>query len=126
MISITLIDDDGVMNTLNRKMIEKRLGKENCEITEFTDPEEAVTHLIGLDKLPDYIFLDIIMPLMNGWEVLEILEEELGTLDLDTNLIMATSSLMPEDKMKAMAIPCVKHYIHKPIDTVSVHFIFQD
>lgn len=33
-----LINDDAVMNQLNRKMIERKLGSDNVCITEYTDP----------------------------------------------------------------------------------------
>jgi CheY-like chemotaxis protein len=39
------------------------------------------------DDVPDYFLLDIMMSVIDGWEVLDILKEALGMLDLDTNLI---------------------------------------
>ncbi|HEU19290.1 MAG TPA: response regulator [Deltaproteobacteria bacterium] len=62
---------------------------------------------------PDIIILDILMPLMNGYETLRIIREE--SKDMSTVIIMATAVADKDDIMA-----CIKHgiqdYILKPFE----------
>jgi len=71
---ILLIDDDEATNFVNTMLLEKA----SCahEIKAVTSGKEALTFLKSIDAhgnhpQPDVIFLDINMPLMNGWEFIE-------------------------------------------------------
>lgn len=120
---IYLVDDDETFNFITKKVICKHLSN-NCVIKEFTDPEEAVQSYLEENQKPSYIFLDIQMPLMDGWEVLEILNEEIPGFEKLTNVIMLTSSILPTDKEKADANQAVSHYLNKPLNQIDVQFVF--
>jgi CheY-like chemotaxis protein len=62
---------------------------------------------------PDLIFLDINMPAMDGWEFLE----EYKKLSINGRIIvvMLTTSLFPEDKIKADKMPEISGFEHKPL-----------
>lgn len=60
------------------------------------------------------IFLDLNMPLINGWEVLDKLQTEQDVKD--TFVIIITSSIDPKDKVRALAYPMVIDFLVKPID----------
>ena len=77
---IYLIDDDPVFNILTERVILKHLDG-NVEVKKFTNPEEAVEAILNTSKFPDYIFLDILMPALDGWELLTILHEEIPNLE---------------------------------------------
>lgn len=60
------------------------------------------------------LFLDLNMPLINGWEVLDTLQKD---EDLkDTYIIIITSSIDPKDRNRALAYPMVIDFLVKPID----------
>jgi CheY-like chemotaxis protein len=71
--SIFLIDDDPIFVYLTRRIITSINCP--CQINEFTDGELAIRYLSEYgDKpelLPDVIFLDLSMPVMDGWEFLK-------------------------------------------------------
>lgn len=110
---IYLIDDNEGFNYLTEKVIEDL--NENHQVEKFVDPDEAIEQILSLEKLPEYIFLDINMPSIDGWELLSILEEEIDNLHEKTNVIMLTSSILPADMDKAQTIESVKYYINKPL-----------
>ncbi len=110
---IYLIDDNEGFNYLTEKVIEDL--NENHKVEKFVDPDEAIEQILSLEKLPEYIFLDINMPSIDGWELLSILEEEIDNLHEKTNVIMLTSSILPADMEKAQTIESVKYYINKPL-----------
>lgn len=121
---VFLIDDDATYNSLNKRMLKKGLDEE-LEITEFTDPDEAINEIIVNKNIPDLIFLDVNMPTMNGWEFLDILTEETEDKKLNTTVAMLTSSQFPDDEKKAMRYDYVKYYINKPLNVVSIDKVFQ-
>jgi len=73
-ISILLVDDDEINNFISIKLIKKALL--STEIVACLNGKFAIEQLLemqkkGAEKLPDYILLDINMPIMNGWEFLD-------------------------------------------------------
>ena len=73
-VSVLLVDDDEINNFISIKLIKKALL--NTEIVACLNGKFAIDQLVemqkkGPEKLPDYILLDINMPIMNGWEFLD-------------------------------------------------------
>ena len=121
---IYLIDDDPVFYILTERVILNHLDG-NVEVKKFTNPEEAVEAILNTSKFPDYIFLDILMPALDGWELLTILHEEIPNLETKTKVIMLTTSILPTDQELAEKDPAVTHFINKPLDVVNVRFVFE-
>lgn len=108
--SIWFIDDDVINNLLNERLLKKHFPSIVCKT--FSDAEKAFEELdSNNDNLPDAIFLDINMPVMNGWDFLD------NMLSKKLNLIvyMLTSSIDPKDQEKALAYSSVKDFISKPL-----------
>jgi PAS domain S-box-containing protein len=108
--SIWFIDDDVINNLLNERLLKKHFPSIVCKT--FSDAENAFKELSSkVDGLPDAIFLDINMPVMNGWDFLDnMLSKKLNPM-----VYMLTSSIDPKDQEKAMAYSVVKDFISKPL-----------
>jgi CheY-like chemotaxis protein len=76
-------------------------------------------------KLPDYILLDINMPIMNGWEFLD----EYKRLNLDplgkSKIFIISSSVFSNDINKARSYPLVKDFISKPLNVEKIKELFE-
>jgi len=69
--SLLFIDDDKLTNTYHELILKNSKVCENAKF--FLSAEKAIEHLRSIisdekKTLPDVIFLDINMPIMNGWE----------------------------------------------------------
>lgn len=116
--NILIIDDDPLFLLLIKKTIIKyELSK---TIAAFTDGLEALESLKDAIKnqtqLPDILLLDINMPIMDGWEFLDLFKPLLETIDKKISIYIATSSIAENDKLKAKSYSIVKDYLLKPID----------
>ena len=119
---ILLIDDDEPTNFLSNMLLEEA----NCahHIQTAESGQNALDYLSktaysGNGKtalpFPELIFLDINMPAMNGWEFLEEYKEWNEGRHPNTIIIMLTTSINPDDKVKAENIPLVAAFENKPL-----------
>lgn len=108
--SIWFIDDDVINNLLNERLLKKHFPQISCKT--FSEAEKAFEELItNTDLVPDAIFLDINMPVMNGWDFLDNLLNK----NLNLKVYMLTSSIDPKDQEKALGYTAVKDFISKPL-----------
>lgn len=113
------IDDDEVTNFYTRIILEEsgcvnliRLMQSGQEALEYLAKSEKGDDQVNYPS-PDLIFLDINMPAMNGWEFLE----EYRKMNKKSRIIvvMLTTSLFPEDKLRAGRIPEITGFENKPL-----------
>jgi len=127
-ISILLVDDDEINNFISIKLIKKALL--TTEIMACLNGKYAIDQLVDIqkkdpNKLPDYILLDINMPIMNGWEFLD----EYKRLNIDplgkTKIYIISSSVFSNDINKARSYPLVKSFISKPLSVEKIKEMFE-
>ena len=116
---ILLIDDDFTTNYLHKKIISK--SEIDLPIEVANNGKEGIDKLLALNKTINdkdtivLIFLDINMPVMDGWGFLEIFNEIKSTLNFNTNLFIVSSSINPDDAYRAKSNPAVLDYLPKPL-----------
>ena len=125
---IFLIDDDGLVNFLNQEIIKDAYPDKNVQSFESaTDALELLKKLSNSpdSSLPQLIFLDINMPVMDGWEFLEAFLQLPQNLIQDCKVVMHTSSIDPRDVEKAKTFSSVTDYITKPLTVQALSKILQ-
>lgn len=110
---IILIDDEPLVNKIHTALI--RSARADQLLTPFTDP------VLGFTYVKDHpgnilVLLDINMPVMNAWDFLGELKEH----DISTNIIILSSSINPEDKMRAQSYENVKAFLNKPLSKANI------
>ncbi|MFN6945037.1 MAG: response regulator [Cytophagaceae bacterium] len=112
--SILLIDDDPINNFINAKLIKKLSLAEDIFI--LANGEEGIRFLLNTEKkdLPDLILLDVNMPIMNGFEFLEIFSNLTISNKEKIKIFMLTSSGNSQD-LERIKFFQVDGYIQKPL-----------
>jgi len=70
----------------------------------------------SIEKLPSIIFLDIRMPVMDGFEFLDKYEKLPSSVHEHCTIIMLSSSADPRDHERIKKNPFVKKFINKPLN----------
>ncbi|MGM8361116.1 response regulator [Flavobacterium sp. ARAG 55.4] len=117
---ILCVDDDPITLMLCKKVIAKA-SFSNTIIT-AKNGEEALEYFNSVlkkeeTKLPDLIFLDLNMPVMDGWEFLDSFSTDKYSEVNSTKVIILSSTIDPEDLEKSKKYPMVIDFLSKPITT---------
>lgn len=119
--NVMLIDDSEIDNFINQKMIEGCNFAENVYV--HTSSKSALEFLKNFDRngvfpkelIPGIIFLDINMPIMDGFQFAEEFQKFGKELKESIKIVFLTTSLNPQDQDKAMKTEGVLKYINKPL-----------
>jgi CheY-like chemotaxis protein len=112
-----IIDDDEVYKFGFRKFVAMKFGFR--QVVGFNNGQEAIdfiTNPHNTTQLPDIIFLDIDMPVMNGWEFMDAFSDIKSQLSKQITIIMVTSSISYVDIVRARNYEDITLYMNKPID----------
>jgi DNA-binding response OmpR family regulator len=103
---ILCIEDDVDMLDLFRVL----LTRHGYDVQGVTKGEEGL-EIIRREK-PDLVILDIMMPVMDGWQVYQQMKDDQTTRNIPTIVVTAKSMLI--DKVLGLEIAKVDDYIGKP------------
>jgi len=112
---IYLIDDDSIVLMFGRRLINAHPDYEAIHLFETAD--EALDALRDAvkngDDIPELILLDLNMPMMDGWDFVNVLQEMESLRKIPVAIV--TSSIDPSDIRKYNETPGVIAFIEKPM-----------
>jgi CheY-like chemotaxis protein len=111
---VMVIDDEKFDQMLYERILKRSalVG----QITSFLYADEALQYLLRRDRPQvDVIFLDINMPRMNGFEFLDAATQKIGPDFASLCIVMLTTSISPEDRVRALEFAPVRGFMNKPL-----------
>ncbi|MBO0590914.1 response regulator [Cellulophaga sp. E16_2] len=123
-----VIDDDPISVFGLKKVLRKtNLCK---DIIVYQNGFEAITSLKELleikKNLPPIIFLDLNMPIMDGWDFLEDFIKIPETDRENVKIYIISSSVDPRDLLKAKSYSEVNNFFVKPITTTDIQKVIDE
>ncbi|MCK8522274.1 response regulator [Aquimarina sp. D1M17] len=121
-----IIDDDPIFVFGVKKIMEIIGFCKNLMV--FQNGEEALNNLKAIisnnEKLPDVILLDLNMPILDGWQFLD----EFIKIPCEKKIIIyiVSSSVDPQDILKAKTYELVSDYIVKPVTVEKLKEVLRD
>ncbi|WP_016989771.1 response regulator [Flavobacterium sp. ACAM 123] len=119
--NVVVVDDDEIILFLHSKIIQAvglhdspKTFNSAVKVLEFFDT-------LSNDVDPVLLFLDINMPVMDGWGLLDIIHRE--DFDKKIEVIMVTSSVDQRDKDKAASYSKIINFVEKPLNKASLRLL---
>jgi two-component system, chemotaxis family, chemotaxis protein CheY len=114
---IALVDDDKIFQLTSARMIQALQLSQ--DVLQFENGEEALQYLRENadlpENLPDYIFLDINMPYVDGWMFLADYSTLKAAFRKEIQIFMISSSIDSRDIIRAQKNSDVRDYVIKPV-----------
>ncbi|MBP7732483.1 MAG: response regulator [Caldisericia bacterium] len=111
MIDVLVVDDEIAI----AKLIKFVLESNGYEVRIADDGETAISAI--MDKKPDLVVLDLMLPTISGFDVLQNIRESMGITDLP--VIVLTCRGQKEDRDKAIKLGATE-YLTKPFSPTSL------
>ena len=125
-LKLFFIDDDEIQNDIMKEYMNY------CEVPQtshfYTNGFEALKYLneVSTDLLPNVLFIDVFMPLIDGWEILAQLESIMKNRQWSPSIYMVTSSVSKRDQTIAASQKHLKAFLNKPLKLNQLKPILQD
>lgn len=123
---LLFLDDDDIQNDIMQEYT--ALCDVPSESTYFTDGYKAIQYLkkASDEELPHVLFIDVFMPLMDGWEILEQLEPIMEKKQWSPSIYILTSSVSNKDREMARTQQYMKAFLNKPMNLKRMKPILKD
>lgn len=108
---ILIVDDEAHIRMLIQQTLEELEDDHDVEILTAADGEEALRVIV--EESPNLVFLDVMMPKMNGMEVCNKVKNELHLQDVFVILLTAKGQEL--DKQQGSSVGA-NLYLTKPFD----------
>lgn len=125
--AVLLVDDDPTTNFLHQRLL-RRLNVAR-EVLVALNGEQAL-HVLkqqcqqAATACPALVLLDVNMPVMNGFEFLEVFSHLTLAHRQDIVVVMLTTSLLDQDLVRAQQLP-VADFLNKPLTTEKLMEVLQ-
>ncbi|HEX2787840.1 MAG TPA: response regulator [Ignavibacteria bacterium] len=124
-----IVDDDPLNNKLCRHIL--KITTSGSEISDYLYPSEALdfiksTKLETEDDASSIIFLDLNMPLISGWDFLDVFSQFDDRIKAQYKIYILSSSIDERDKERARKNPHVLQFISKPLTKDKVKAIIEN
>ncbi len=126
--TVLSIDDDRVTQILNKvhlnaykfcnSIIEAYNGLEGIDFFKKLDSGE-----ISMENFPEVIFLDLNMPMMDGWDFFETFKRDFAHFETKTKIFILSSSINPEDQERAKNERSIIAFLAKPLVAKQLHIV---
>ncbi|APG60417.1 response regulator [Christiangramia salexigens] len=111
---VWVIDDDEIYQMVIKKMILRSDGFDEFKL--FNSAVKVAEELNSTKpNIPQVILLDINMPLMDGWQFLELLKNSYKKFFEKSDIYIVSSSIAYSDKKRMEEFPELKGFITKPV-----------
>ena len=117
---VLLVDDRPTTNFFNKKIISLCGNVKHVEETQ--NGKEALDYILKEGKYtqkeipkPNIIFLDVNMPVMDGFEFIEKISEYDKEITQETLIVLLTTSNWNKDKNKALKEELIYDFLEKPL-----------
>jgi CheY-like chemotaxis protein len=105
--SILVVDDDMDI----RELLTELLRDQGFAVQSAANGQEALSRLADATPAPSLIFLDLMMPVMNGWELVQALQRQAQYRQIPVVLISADRDVMAHAEALG-----ARMYLQKPIE----------
>lgn len=121
-----VVDDDPINNRFCSFIIGKLFP--SARINRFTLPEEALnairTNYTADTKEDTILLLDLNMPVLSGWDVLDEIRQLPEAIQKQFNIYVLTSSIDERDRQKAYSNGLVFGFFEKPLSEKQLESVF--
>jgi CheY-like chemotaxis protein len=126
---VMLLDDNELDNFINQKIIEaNHFSKKIYTNTSGKSALEFLSNLLVLEEdslviFPRVIFIDINMPIMDGFQFVKSLKNLPQDKLKDCKLVILTSSMFEEDQKKAKELLSNIVFLNKPLNETALNLL---
>jgi CheY-like chemotaxis protein len=117
MSKLILIDDEPIFHRIVQMTL--KYSELSNHATYSFDGEVILDYLeekkLESTSLPDYIFIDLYMPLFDGWDFLNRFQSIYQSLKKTIKIYIVSSSVDPRDIDRSKLYPFVTTFISKPV-----------
>jgi CheY-like chemotaxis protein len=124
-----MIDDNPFEHLIMQKMLDKfqLFPEASHSLDAKTMIEFFEQYHLATNELPDVIFLDLNMPSFSGWDFLNRFSYLYKRIRKSIDVYIVSSSIDPDDKLRAKKCPFVKGFICKPVQIetlINLHSLY--